>query len=364
MTATTRPGLTPDDPQQPVTVREVAARAAVSQATAARALGGYGYVSAAARRRVEEAAQQLGYRPNDVARALASGSTKTVGLIVGDIENPFFAGLARGVANAVEAKGYTVLLANSDEDLGHERRAVEAFRTRLVDGLIIAPVTGSESAHLRGGQRPVVLVDRAVRGLHVDTVTVTNAQGAATATAHLLALGHRRIGVVTDSPEIHSTAQRLRGYRRALRAARITPDESLISYGASTQEGAADHRRYAADRRDRRVRWSTPSRSPRRRQRPTAPRAAADRTDRAWLLRGSSRLLKPQEGRPLQPPPVDGPLLDTIRCRERVQPSVEVDRGIDMSRHEEHGLANRKGVVGGYAHMRVLIREIDHLKSA
>lgn len=220
-----------------VTVREVAARAQVSQATAARALGGYGYVSATARRRVADAASQLGYRPNDVARALASGSTKTVGLIVGDIENPFFAALARGVANLVEADGYTLLLANSDEDIGHERRAVEAFRTRLADGLIIAPVSGTEALHLRSERRPLVLVDRAIRGLAVDTVTVTNLRGAATATRHLLSLGHRRIGVVTDSPEIHSTAQRLRGYRRALRDAGVEVDSNLIAYGASSQEG-------------------------------------------------------------------------------------------------------------------------------
>lgn len=223
-----------------VTIREVAARADVSQATAARALGGYGYISAAARRRVESAAAELGYRPNDVARALASGSTKTIGLIVGDIENPFFATLARGVANAVEDEGYTLLLANSDEDIGHERRAVEVFRTRLVDGLIVAPVTGTEASHLRHERRPIVLVDRAIRGLSVDTVTVTNAQGAAAATEHLISLGHRRIAVVTDSPEIHSTAQRLRGYRSALRAAGLEVDDSLISYGASTQQGGYD----------------------------------------------------------------------------------------------------------------------------
>lgn len=239
MASSTEPttAATSDVRPQSVTIREVAAQADVSQATAARALGGYGYVSATARRRVEDAATELGYRPNDVARALASGSTKTIGLIVGDIENPFFAALARGVANAVEAEGYTLLLANSDEDIGHERRAVEAFRTRLIDGLIIAPVTGTEALHLRREERPIVFVDRAIRGLPVDTVTVTNAQGAAAATAHLISLGHRRIGVVTDSPEIHSTAQRLRGYRSALRAAGLAVDESLISYGASTQEG-------------------------------------------------------------------------------------------------------------------------------
>jgi LacI family transcriptional regulator, galactose operon repressor len=218
----------------PVTLRDVARHANVSQATAARAMGGYGYVSAARRRRVEQAADELGYRTNDIARALASGSTKTIGLIVGDIENPFFATLARGVADIVEAEGYTLLLANSDEDLSREQRAVEAFRTRLVDGLIIAPVTGSDSAHLRQPGWPLVCVDRAIRGADVDSVTVTNARGARVAVEHLIALGHHRIGVVTDSAEIPSTAQRLRGYRAALRNAGIPVDEDLISVAASS----------------------------------------------------------------------------------------------------------------------------------
>jgi LacI family transcriptional regulator len=235
-----------------VTIRDVARLANVSQATAARAMGGYGYVSEARRRRVEQAAEELGYRPNDIARALASGSTKTIGLIVGDIENPFFATLARGVADVVESEGYTLLLANSDENIEREQRAVEAFRTRLVEGIIIAPVTGSDSAHLRQGGWPVVCVDRSIRGVDVDTVTVTNARGARMAVEHLLALGHSRIGVVTDSAEIPSTAQRLRGYRTALRNAGIEVDEDLISVAAlSTLSGGHAAARDLLERPDR-----------------------------------------------------------------------------------------------------------------
>jgi len=236
----------------PVTLRDVARRANVSQATAARAMGGYGYVSANRRRRVEQAADELGYRSNDIARALASGSTKTVGLVVGDIENPFFAALARGVADVVEAEGYTLLLANSDEDIEREQRAVEAFRTRLVDGLIVAPVTGSDSAHLHQPGWPLVLVDRSIRGLDVDTVTVTNARGARVAVEHLLALGHRRIGVVTDSAEIPSISQRLRGYRSALRGAGLAVDDALIAVAeSSTLSGGYAAARALLERADR-----------------------------------------------------------------------------------------------------------------
>jgi LacI family transcriptional regulator len=237
-----------------VTIRDVAARAAVSQATAARALGGYGYVSSAARRAVLDAAAELGYRPNAVAKALVSGSTRTVGLIVGDIENPFFAAAARGLADVVEEEGYTLLLANSDEDLERERQAVDVFRTQLVDGLVVAPVSGNDGTHLRvleSDRRPLVLMDRAIRGLQVDTVMVDNAGGARAAVEHLLRFGHERIGVVSDAEEISSTAERLRGYRRALREAGIEPDPGLVSVGPSTRAGGYEAARALLERVDR-----------------------------------------------------------------------------------------------------------------
>lgn len=237
-----------------VTIRDVAARAEVSQATAARALGGYGYVGAASRRAVLDAAQELGYRPNNVARALVSGTTRTIGLVVGDIENPFFAAAARGLSDVVEEEGYTLLLANSDEDLERERRAIDVLRTQLVDGLVVAPVSGNDGDHLRvleSDNRPLVLMDRAIRGLQVDAVMVDNAGGARTAIEHLLKFGHDRIGVVSDADEISSTAERLRGYRKALRDAGIEPDPGLVSVGPSTRAGGYDAARVLLERPDR-----------------------------------------------------------------------------------------------------------------
>jgi LacI family transcriptional regulator len=220
-----------------VTLPDVARLARVSQATAARALGGYGYVGAATRARVEEAARTLGYVPNSVARALVSGVTGVIGLVVGDIENPFFAAAARGLSDIVEARGYTVLLANSDEDEERERAAVAALRARRVDGLVVTPHSSSASPHLEAAlaTAPVVLLDRTVRGLAIDAVTVDNAAGARAATEHLLEHGHRRIGMVTDEPVIASSAERLRGYRAALEASGVPRDRDLISIGGSSR---------------------------------------------------------------------------------------------------------------------------------
>ena len=130
------------------TIREVAQAANVSQATAARALGNYGYVSDEARAQVEQAAKRLGYVPNSVAKALASGETLAVGLVVGDIENPFFAAAARGMTDQIEARGHGGLLANSDEDLDRERAAVETLLARRVDGLVVVPSSEEPEDHL------------------------------------------------------------------------------------------------------------------------------------------------------------------------------------------------------------------------
>jgi LacI family transcriptional regulator len=221
-----------------VTVKDVAHVAGVSQATAARALGGYGYVSPAARRRIEAAARRMGYRRHAVAWALASNITHTVGLVVSDIENPFFAAAARGLSDVLEPAGYTLLLANSDEDLEREERLVEAFRARRVDGLVVVPSVASKTPHLADAVAagvPLVLFDRPVRGLRVDVVGVDNKQGAKTAVEHLLGIGHRRIGLVSDSPEISSSAERIEGYRSALEQAGARVDERLIALTGSTQ---------------------------------------------------------------------------------------------------------------------------------
>jgi LacI family transcriptional regulator len=217
------------------TVADVADAAGVSFATAARALGGYGHVSEKARARVNAAAEQLNYRRNDIARALASGSTHSVGLVVGDIENPFFARVSRGIVDVLEPAGYTLLLANSDEDPEREARALSVLQTQ-VDGLIVAPATSTGATRTAMPTKPLVLVDRTVSGMDVDSVTVENAAAAARAVEHFIEGGHRRIGIVTSDAGSSSTAQRIRGYRSALKKAGIVTDPR---WTASTREFSA-----------------------------------------------------------------------------------------------------------------------------
>lgn len=223
-----------------LTITDIARAAGVSQATAARALGGYGSVSEKSRRRVLATARELGYHRNELAAALVAGSTRTVGLVVGDIENPFFASVVRGLADVVEVEGHTVLLANSDEDVERESHAVDALRSRQVDGLVVATAATNDLAHLRtvaASGRPVILIDRPMPESEFDTVTVGNESGAAGAVSHLIDHGHSRIGIVTDDPAIASSAERLLGYRLAHREAGIEVDGRLVVQGGPGQEG-------------------------------------------------------------------------------------------------------------------------------
>jgi LacI family transcriptional regulator len=213
----------------------------VSTSTAARALGGYGAVSPAVRERVMAAAASVGYRRNSLARSMITGTTHTIGLVVADIENPFFARAARGVADIAHRAGYEVLLVNSDEDPSTERAAVRTLFEKRVDGLIIAPASAEEGhplGELPPGRMPVVLLDRLVAGLDADAVVVNNVYAARHAVDHLTALGHRRIALLTSQGLIHTNQARLAGYLDGLAAAGIDVDDQLIRMAPYEREAA------------------------------------------------------------------------------------------------------------------------------
>ena len=194
-------------------------------------MGGYGAVSPSVRAQVAAAAVELGYRRNSLARSMITGTTHTLGLVVADIENPFFARAARGVADVAHAAGYEVLLVNSDEDPGIERAAVRTLHEKRVDGLIIAPAASDGGPHLHeliGHGTPVVLLDRVVPGMNADAVVVDNENAARHAIAHLTALGHRRIALITSQGLIHTNQARLAGYLNGLARAGIQGDDALI----------------------------------------------------------------------------------------------------------------------------------------
>jgi LacI family transcriptional regulator len=231
-------------PTRRVTIPDVARHAGVGQATAARVLGGYGSASAATRERVLAAAAELGYSTNAVARSMISGRTDTLGVIVADAENAYFARALRGITDVADKSGLQVILANSDEDGDKERAAVQMFIERRVDGLVVAPAAVGHEHLDRAADAgiPVVLLDRALPGAEFDTVIVDNRGAAKAAVDRFTADGHTRIAVVSSaSPaddtarvapgaDIWTTTERVTGYRRALRAAGIPRGAELIRH--------------------------------------------------------------------------------------------------------------------------------------
>ena len=231
------------------TVRDVAAAAGVSPATAARVLGGYGRVSAEVRARVEAEAAALGYRPNVLARSMITGTTHTLGVVIGDIENSFFARAVRGIADTAHAAGFEVVLVNTDEDVAKERAAVEVLLAKQVDGLVVAATDLHDTGHIRDALArgvPVVCLDRVVPDLEADAVVVDNQRAAHNAISHLVRLGHSRIAIVAASePNLPDPADlalappwghtgllpdeaRLGGYLTALRAFDLPLVEDLV----------------------------------------------------------------------------------------------------------------------------------------
>ncbi|MGC5076600.1 LacI family DNA-binding transcriptional regulator [Agrococcus sp. DT81.2] len=239
------PAMTPNGRRE-VTVSDVAAAARVSKATAARALGDYGAVSEAVRDRVLAASDRLGYRPNALARTMSTGRSNTLGIVVGDIENPFFAQATRGAADVANAAGFDLILSNSDEDSEIEAKAIGVQLAKRVDGLLVASASSVDTTNLRtviDAGRPLVLFDRAAHGVEVDTVIAANRSGARELTSLLVDAGHRRIAFIStidhpggvvrlDDISSSSVAERVEGFLDALAAVGVPDPEAHVHLNA------------------------------------------------------------------------------------------------------------------------------------
>jgi LacI family transcriptional regulator len=199
-------------------------------------------VSADLKDRVLAAVQRLGYRPNSQARSLRTRATAVLGVIISDITNPFFTSMVRGVEDAANAAGYSVILANSDEDLEKEQRYLTVAAAERLAGVVLSPASATQTRIdvLTEADIPVVTIDRRLRTADVDRVTVANRAAARNATLHLVAEGCRRIGIVAGPAVTTTAADRLSGYRAGLRDAGIPYDRSLVVEGDFRIEGGRE----------------------------------------------------------------------------------------------------------------------------
>ncbi|WP_216644892.1 LacI family DNA-binding transcriptional regulator [Microbacterium sp. SYP-A9085] len=211
---------TPSERRHAVTIEEVAARAGVSKATASRVLSGHPATSEQSRARVTAAARELDFQPNAQARSLRSARTGTMGVLIPDVRNMFFAELVHGVEQEALARGYVNVLGNADESVSQQDAFLEALMRQRVDGVIIAPIGDGSGAITRLLSRriPVVFVDRVLPGVGgaVPAITTDSAQGLGEAIAHLRAHGHRRIGFIAGPQATSTGRERLELFRRLM----------------------------------------------------------------------------------------------------------------------------------------------------
>lgn len=221
------------------TIKDVAQHANVSVATVSHVLNDTRFVSEATRVRVQEAIETLRYVPSALARSLKSNRTHTVGMMIPNSSNPYFAEIIRGIEDTFYEAGFNVILCNSDDDPIKQSRYVRLLSEKQVDGLIVLSSgnDGDLLDTLRAARMPQVVVDREIDDLAADLVEVNHEAGGYLATQHLLQLGHRRIGCIAGPQGLSSARERVLGYRRALREAGLAPDEALLHEADFTAAG-------------------------------------------------------------------------------------------------------------------------------
>ena len=218
-----------------VTIGDIAVRSQVSTATVSHVINDSAYVSPKLRERVLRAVRELNYRPNWMARSLRTKQTKTVGIIVADIANPFFAAVVRGAEDLLNQEGYTLLIGNSDNDPAKEESYHYAFAVKRVDGLllVISPATRPPEYLRRHDEQaqPIVFIDRWYQGLRGDTVLADNLGGSYEAVRHLIRSGHRRVGIITGPLLMSNARLRLKGYEQALAEYGLKIEKDLVREG-------------------------------------------------------------------------------------------------------------------------------------
>jgi LacI family transcriptional regulator len=221
------------------TIREIATRLGISLSTVSTVINNSGYVSPGMRERVEQALREVNYHPNQVARSLRRGETRTMGLIVPDLANSFYSDLLRGTEDYLASVGYRLIVADSREDWRRQQDYLTGFFAQMTDGIMLVPCLATdeqiESIPRIVGGTPLVYVDRSPLHSPVDTVLIDNVQACCEATRHLIELGHHRIGIITEPLNLLSATDRLEGYRRAIRSGGLKADTKLIRIGDNTK---------------------------------------------------------------------------------------------------------------------------------
>lgn len=216
-----------------MTLDELAKRLDLSPSTVSRSINQPELVAVSTRERVLEAVERYGYRPNSIARSLRTRDTRSIGLVVSDICNPFYAAIVRSVERVARGRGYSVIICNADEDPAREEEALNLLGEKQVSGIIHAATGANVTAlaGLRDRGVPVIDIDRASGLPDADAVLTDNLLGARLAAGHLIALGHRSVATVAGPPHLTTGRDRLEGFRAALEAAGVQLPPEYVQVG-------------------------------------------------------------------------------------------------------------------------------------
>lgn len=222
-----------------VTIQDIAREAGVGKSTVSRVINGTGYVHMDTVEKVKAVMDKHNYQPSAAARSLSRQESETIGLILPEVNNPFFADILKGVSQMVEKCGYTLILCGSDNEAAKEARALEAMRRQRVKGLIIVPANdySNEAAHAHMEKAlhqlgcPLVVLDRPILRMDFDSVTTDNFSGAYSATEALIRAGHRRIGIIAGDLNLFIGRERYEGYCKAMEQNGLLVDPSYVIHG-------------------------------------------------------------------------------------------------------------------------------------
>lgn len=220
------------------TMKDIARRTGLGLATISSYFNG-GNVREKNRIKIEEAIEELHYEVNEVARGLKTNATRTIGVVIPELNNTFCAEIITGMEDVLRSHGYATIVCDCRTDKKLEREAVEFLTRRRVDGIINMPVD-EEGNHLKRFQKtgkPIVLIDRKIQGIDCDSVLVDNKKAAEDAVRYFIGRGHRNIGIIGGPEEVFTAQERMAGYYKALESAGIPVRESLIWHGDYTIQG-------------------------------------------------------------------------------------------------------------------------------
>lgn len=216
-----------------ISLNDIAQQLGVSKTLVSLVLNGKGRehrISKEVCNKVMALAEELNYKPNQIAKGLRTGKTNTIGLIIADIANPFFGKLGREIEKQASLHGYRVMFCSSDENAENSQNQIEMLQQSQIDGFIIAPPAGSENQilSLKKSRTPFVLIDRHFPDIETNYIVIDNVQAAYEGTVHLIKKGYRKIACVTLNVHLNNMNQRVLGYKQALIDNNIQIDDELI----------------------------------------------------------------------------------------------------------------------------------------